>query len=147
MLIYDEQVTDNAMQKLLQDRINAGVDIRIIGQLEKPIEGIVTRKLVGPAAARAGDDPRRFGGVCRKPEPVASWSSTCAARWAIIVQDAQDRAPDPVGVRVRLEGVEGRRESGRYFRRVMMPESITAPFRAMALKNISSPLISAIMKL
>jgi cardiolipin synthase len=45
LLIYDEQVTDNAMQKLLQDRIKAGVNIRIIGQLEKPIDGIVTRKL------------------------------------------------------------------------------------------------------
>ena len=47
LLIYDEQVTDNAMQKLLQERIKAGVDVRIIGQLEKPIEGIVTRQLVG----------------------------------------------------------------------------------------------------
>ena len=45
LLIYDEQVTDNAVQKLLQDRIKAGVDIRIIGHLEKAIDGIVTRKL------------------------------------------------------------------------------------------------------
>jgi phosphatidylserine/phosphatidylglycerophosphate/cardiolipin synthase-like enzyme len=45
LLIYDEQVTDNAMQKLLQDRIKAGVAIRIIGQLEKTIDGIATRKL------------------------------------------------------------------------------------------------------
>ncbi len=45
LLIYDEQVTDNAMQKLLQDRIKAGVQVRIIGQLEKQIEGIATRRL------------------------------------------------------------------------------------------------------
>ncbi len=47
LLIYDEQVTDNAIQKLLQDRVKAGVAIRIIGQLEKTIEGIAVRKLVG----------------------------------------------------------------------------------------------------
>ncbi len=45
LLIYDEQVTDNAMQKLLQDRIKAGVQVRIIGQLEKQIDGIATRRL------------------------------------------------------------------------------------------------------
>lgn len=47
LLIYDEQVTDNAMQKLLQDRVKAGAQIRIIGQLEKPIDGIATRRLSG----------------------------------------------------------------------------------------------------
>jgi phosphatidylserine/phosphatidylglycerophosphate/cardiolipin synthase-like enzyme len=45
LLIYDEQVTDNAMQKLLQDRVNAGVRVRIIGKLEKAIEGIAVKKL------------------------------------------------------------------------------------------------------
>ena len=45
LLIYDGAVTDNAVQKLLQDRIKAGVEIRIIGKLEKPITGIVTRKM------------------------------------------------------------------------------------------------------
>jgi len=45
LLIYDEQITDNAMQKLLQDRIKAGVQVRIIGQLEKQIDGIATRRL------------------------------------------------------------------------------------------------------
>ena len=45
LLIYDAKVSDNAIQKLLQDRANAGVEVRIIGKLEKKIEGIQTRKL------------------------------------------------------------------------------------------------------
>jgi phosphatidylserine/phosphatidylglycerophosphate/cardiolipin synthase-like enzyme len=47
LLIYDAAVTDNAIQKLLQDRIKAGVAIRIIGKLEKSIDKCVTRKLAG----------------------------------------------------------------------------------------------------
>jgi cardiolipin synthase A/B len=43
--IYDEQVTDNLIQRLLVERVKAGVTIRIIGKLEKPLEGIETRKL------------------------------------------------------------------------------------------------------
>jgi phosphatidylserine/phosphatidylglycerophosphate/cardiolipin synthase-like enzyme len=45
LLIYDQQVSDNAIQKLLQDRVNAGVKVRIIGKLEKAIDGIAVRKL------------------------------------------------------------------------------------------------------
>jgi cardiolipin synthase A/B len=45
LLIYDAKVTDNAIQKILQDRVKAGVEIRIIGKLEKTIEGIEARKL------------------------------------------------------------------------------------------------------
>ena len=45
LLIYDSAVTDNSMQKLRQDRIRAGVVIRIIGKLEKTIDGVEIRKL------------------------------------------------------------------------------------------------------
>ena len=45
LLIYDEQVTDNAIQRVLQERANAGVDIRIIGKLEKPLSGVKVRRL------------------------------------------------------------------------------------------------------
>jgi phosphatidylserine/phosphatidylglycerophosphate/cardiolipin synthase-like enzyme len=43
--IYDEQVTDNLIQRLLEERAKAGITIRIIGKLEKPLDGIETRKL------------------------------------------------------------------------------------------------------
>jgi cardiolipin synthase A/B len=45
LLIYDAKVSDNAIQKLLQERANAGVEIRIIGKLEKKLDGVETRKL------------------------------------------------------------------------------------------------------
>lgn len=45
LLIYDEKVSDNAIQKLLQERANAGVEIRILGKLEKSLDGIERRKL------------------------------------------------------------------------------------------------------
>lgn len=46
LLIYDAQVSDNAIQKILKERADAGVDVRIIGKLEKAIDGIKVRKLV-----------------------------------------------------------------------------------------------------
>ena len=45
LLIYDEKVSDKLIQRVLQDRVRRGVEIRVIGKLEKPIEGILTRKV------------------------------------------------------------------------------------------------------
>jgi phosphatidylserine/phosphatidylglycerophosphate/cardiolipin synthase-like enzyme len=45
LLIYDEQVSDNAIQRVLAQRARAGVRIRILGKLEKDLPGIRTRKL------------------------------------------------------------------------------------------------------
>jgi phosphatidylserine/phosphatidylglycerophosphate/cardiolipin synthase-like enzyme len=45
LLIYDAAVTDNVVQRLLVGRAKAGVEIRIIGKLEKPLDGIDARKL------------------------------------------------------------------------------------------------------
>jgi phosphatidylserine/phosphatidylglycerophosphate/cardiolipin synthase-like enzyme len=45
LLIYDEQVSDNPIQRLLEERARAGVEIRVIGTLEKALDGIATRKL------------------------------------------------------------------------------------------------------
>jgi cardiolipin synthase len=45
LLIYDAQVSDNAIQKVLADRAGDGVEIRILGSLEKDIKGIKVRKL------------------------------------------------------------------------------------------------------
>lgn len=47
LLIYDASVTDNAIQKILQERAKAGVEIRVLGKVEKNLEGIDRRKLVG----------------------------------------------------------------------------------------------------
>ena len=45
LLIYDQQVSDNLVQRVLLERVKAGVEIRIIGALEKDLPGVKTRKL------------------------------------------------------------------------------------------------------
>jgi cardiolipin synthase len=43
--IYDEQVTDNLIQRLLEQLAKSGVDIRVIGKVEKTIPGVEARRL------------------------------------------------------------------------------------------------------
>ena len=45
LLVYDQQVSDNLIQRVIQDRVRAGVEIRIIGKLEKTMPGVDVRKL------------------------------------------------------------------------------------------------------
>jgi cardiolipin synthase len=47
LLIYDMKVSDRQMLKLLQDRVKAGVDVRIIGKLGKRSEGLIAEKMPG----------------------------------------------------------------------------------------------------
>jgi phosphatidylserine/phosphatidylglycerophosphate/cardiolipin synthase-like enzyme len=47
LLIYDTQVSDNAVQKVIAERAGAGVEVRIIGTLEKPLPGVKVRSLAG----------------------------------------------------------------------------------------------------
>ena len=56
--------------RLLAERAKAGVEIRIIGKLEKSVDGHRGAQARRPAAARARDRPRRHGGVRRQPEPA-----------------------------------------------------------------------------
>lgn len=45
LVIYDEQLTDNLILRLLEARAKAGIQIRLIGKIERPIPGIEVRKL------------------------------------------------------------------------------------------------------
>ena len=45
LLIYDEKVSDNLIQRLLAERAKAGVEIRVIGKVEKAVPGVEVRKL------------------------------------------------------------------------------------------------------
>ena len=45
LLIYDERITDKLMLRLLRERAAAGVDIRVIGKIEKKIDGVNTCSL------------------------------------------------------------------------------------------------------
>jgi len=47
LCIYDEKLTDNLIQRLLEERAKAGVEIRVIGKVEKTIPGVEARKLKG----------------------------------------------------------------------------------------------------
>jgi phosphatidylserine/phosphatidylglycerophosphate/cardiolipin synthase-like enzyme len=45
LLIYDEKITDRLMLRELHARTEAGVEIRVIGKMEKPPKGVAIRKL------------------------------------------------------------------------------------------------------
>ena len=47
LLIYDMKVSDRQMIKLLQERVKAGVDVRIIGKVGKKGEGLTVEKMPG----------------------------------------------------------------------------------------------------
>jgi cardiolipin synthase len=47
LLIYDMKVSDRQMIKLLQERVKAGVDVRIIGKVGKKAEGLTADKMPG----------------------------------------------------------------------------------------------------
>ena len=47
LLIYDMKVSDRQMVKLLQDRVKAGVDVRIIGKVGKKGDGLTAEKMPG----------------------------------------------------------------------------------------------------
>jgi phosphatidylserine/phosphatidylglycerophosphate/cardiolipin synthase-like enzyme len=73
LLIYDEQLTDNQIQRLLRDRVKAGVDVRVIGKVEKDLDGVHERRLPGlrlhvRAIVRDGSDAFVGSQSLRKPE-------------------------------------------------------------------------------
>jgi len=45
LLIYDAEISDNLIQRVLQDRLRAGVEIRVIGRIKKNLPGVEARKL------------------------------------------------------------------------------------------------------
>jgi cardiolipin synthase len=47
LLIYDPEVSDPSMIRLLEERGQAGVEIRIIGRLNRRTDGLAVRKMAG----------------------------------------------------------------------------------------------------
>ena len=45
LLIYDDRLSDKLMLRLIRERIEAGVEIRVIGRVEKDIDGVASAKL------------------------------------------------------------------------------------------------------
>ena len=71
LLIYDEKVTDNLIQRVLQDRARRGVEIRVIGKIEKGIQGVEARKLP--------DLRLHVRAIVRDGEPRSSAARACAS--------------------------------------------------------------------
>lgn len=103
LLIYDPKVADPLMIRLLQDRAKAGVDIRILGKLDKRGAGLQAEKLVKPrlhvrAILRDGrelfigsqslraaelDKRREVGVIVRDASSARRFRETFEADWAL----------------------------------------------------------------
>ena len=70
LLIYDPQVSDAAMVRLLTERAAKGVDVRIIGKLDAKKAPLTAETVSRQAASCAGDRPRWPPCVRRQPEPA-----------------------------------------------------------------------------
>jgi phosphatidylserine/phosphatidylglycerophosphate/cardiolipin synthase-like enzyme len=73
LLIYDSRLTDNMMQRVLERRALAGVDVRVIGKVEKRLRGVQVASYAGNrlhVRAIVQDDRRAFVGSqsLRRPE-------------------------------------------------------------------------------
>ena len=65
LLVYDPEVTDAAMVRLLGERARQGVDVRVLGKLKKPAPGVAVQKYpLGRLHVRAivRDESRAFVG-------------------------------------------------------------------------------------
>jgi phosphatidylserine/phosphatidylglycerophosphate/cardiolipin synthase-like enzyme len=73
LLIYDARLTDNMMQRVLERRALAGVEVRVIGKVEKELRGVQVAAHPGErlhVRAIVQDDRRAFVGSqsLRRPE-------------------------------------------------------------------------------
>jgi cardiolipin synthase A/B len=73
LLIYDAKVTDNQVQRVLRERVKAGVEVRVLGKVEKDLDGVHERSLSGMrlhvrAMVRDGSDAFIGSQSLRKPE-------------------------------------------------------------------------------
>ncbi|MGH7519269.1 MAG: phospholipase D-like domain-containing protein, partial [Gemmatimonadales bacterium] len=73
LLIYDSRLTDNMMQRVLERRALAGVEVCVIGKVEKPLRGVQVAAYPGKrlhVRAIVQDDERAFIGSqsLRRPE-------------------------------------------------------------------------------
>jgi cardiolipin synthase A/B len=113
LLIYDVRITDNSMIKILKERAKAGVEIRMMGKLEKKDLDARIEKFPGKLHARAIvvdgrlafigsqslrrlelDERREVGVIVSHPPLVKQLMSTFESDWAETdagKQDAEDK--------------------------------------------------------
>jgi phosphatidylserine/phosphatidylglycerophosphate/cardiolipin synthase-like enzyme len=120
LIIYDPRVSDRAMMRLLEERAQAGVNVRLIGRLAQTIPGVSARKLVGlrlhtrtmvrdREAAFIGsqslrqeelDARREVGLIFRHPKTVLQLLHTFEDDWALAERAA--READAAGPEVKI---------------------------------------------
>jgi phosphatidylserine/phosphatidylglycerophosphate/cardiolipin synthase-like enzyme len=111
LLIYDPKVSDRAMVKVLKDRVKAGVDVRILGKVNKaaddlPHERYPGKRLhvraivrdrreafVGSQSLRKLelDDRREVGLIVKNPTIVAELAKTFEEDWALTDSGKKDK--------------------------------------------------------
>jgi phosphatidylserine/phosphatidylglycerophosphate/cardiolipin synthase-like enzyme len=126
LLIYDPEISDRAMIRLLRDRSRAGVEIRIIGRVVKPSDDVDpgrlmrmrfhTRAIVrdrreafmGSQSLREQDLDRRreFGMIVRDRDIVHSLFKTFESDWAGIVPARGSRKDAVEGAKVLKKAVK-----------------------------------------
>jgi cardiolipin synthase len=117
LLIYDDRVTDRLMLRLLKERAAAGVEIRIIGRIAKPVEGVVARKLadmrlhvrtiicdsthafVGSQSLRKLelDSRREVGIILKDAKIVKKMQEVFETDWALSADKKKDEKPEEKG--------------------------------------------------
>jgi cardiolipin synthase A/B len=118
LLIYDERISDKLILRLLRERAAAGVDIRVIGKMTKPIPGIATRALsdlrlhvramvsdgattfIGSQSLRKSelDERREIGVIVRDTRIANRVTAVFEGDWAHGEPAKGDADDDPVAV-------------------------------------------------
>jgi cardiolipin synthase A/B len=111
LLIYDSRLTDNLMQRVLERRALAGVEVRVIGKVEKKLQGVLVGKyagdrlhvraivsdrrvaFVGSQSLRRAELERRreIGIVLREQKAVRRIVETFEADWSLTRHGAKPR--------------------------------------------------------
>jgi phosphatidylserine/phosphatidylglycerophosphate/cardiolipin synthase-like enzyme len=129
LLVYDEGLTDDAMIRILQDRVKAGVDLRIIGKVEKG-HGLSAEKYPGKRqhlrcvvrdgrAAFIGsqslrklelDGRREIGVIVKAPQVVKAITQVFEEDWAQTEAGQEEAREKEKGAKRREDDAAGAAE-------------------------------------
>src|SRR5579862_1454031 len=118
LLIYDPEISDPAIMRRLEDRVRAGVDVRIIGKITRKSSHLPSRKLqrwrlhtrtiirdgqsafIGSQSLRAVelDMRREVGVIFRDARVVNQLLKVFHDDWMAVGQEREAPAPDPAPV-------------------------------------------------
>ncbi|HEY6555465.1 MAG TPA: phospholipase D-like domain-containing protein [Vicinamibacteria bacterium] len=129
LLVYDPKLTDSKMIRILQERVSAGVSVRIMGKLGKRGVGLSAEKFPGKrlhvrAIVRDGkrafvgsqglrtlelDGRREVGLIVKDPKVVARMIAVFEGDWALTDRARQDQKDSKRGRRSEAAAKAGAR--------------------------------------